>query len=273
MKIELHCHTNFSDGKLSPRQLSELIIKEKLDLVSVTDHDTVKAHNLIEPIMKASNIKYIPGIELTTHRNGESIHILGYFVNDGYKNRSFLNTLDELDEFRNNRTKNILNLLEKHFGIDIDYKYLRKKSKGSITRANIASEINLLFPNISHSELFDKYLSRESPAYIPNINLTIEEGISLLKNNGAIVILAHPVIYQNNSINDLLKYDFDGVECYYFLNSKEETEKYLKETKNRNLYITAGSDFHGIPNDKNHGYLSSVKYKKEDLEPFLNNFL
>lgn len=273
MKIELHCHTNFSDGKLSPKELANLIIKEKLDLVSVTDHDTVRAHSQIKPIMKENNIKYIPGIELTTHRNGESIHILGYFNNDGYKNKSFLDSLNELDEFRNNRTKNILNLLKKHFDININYKYLREKSKGSITRANIASEINLLFPNVSHSEIFNKYLSRESPAYIPNINLTIEEGIELLKSNGAIVILAHPVIYKNNSINDLLKYNFDGVECYYFLNSKKDTENYLRETKKRNLYITAGSDFHGIPNDKNHGYLSSVEYNKKDLESFLNNFL
>ena len=273
MKIELHCHTNYSDGRLNTKELSELIIKEKLDLVSVTDHDTVKAHKEMIRLMKKNKIKYIPGIELTTNKSGESIHILGYFNNDGYKNKAFLEELDNLDTFRNNRTIKILSLLKKHFGIDISYDDLRTKSKGSITRANIAAELNLLFPDISHSDIFNKYLGRKSPAYIPNINLSIEEGINLLRDNGAIVILAHPVIYQNNEFKDLLKYDFDGVECYYFLNKKEDTQKYLKLTKEKNLYITAGSDFHGIPNDKNHGYLSSVKYKEEDLIPFLNNFI
>jgi len=73
-------------------------------------------------------------------------------------------------------------------------------------------------------------------------------------------------------LEDLLEYDFDGLECYYYLNDEKMTEKSLKLAREKNLFITVGSDYHGIPGDTKHGYLGSMPYDENDLKPFLNQF-
>jgi len=272
MLLDLHCHTTCSDGRLSAMELFQLAQKEQMELMSLTDHDTVKGHEELIPLMKKAGITYIPGIELTTGRNKESIHLLGYFNNEGYKKEAFLNALEHLFTSRNTRLKKMTELLKLHFGLDIDYEELRRKSKGTLTRANLAGAIGEVLPLVKHDDIFAKYLDRDSPAYVPNLKLSVEEGIRLLKENGAIVVLAHPIIYKKNPLEELLEYDFDGLECYYSQNDEKMTNTSLRLAKEKNLLITAGSDFHGIPGDTKHGFLGSIAYDEENLAPFLDHF-
>lgn len=272
MKIELHCHTTCSDGRLSTKELYALAVKEKLSFMALTDHDTVKGHFEMMPQIKKSDFQFIPGIELTTSRNGESIHILGYWNNDGYKNQEFLDKLQELHNARDERIRKFIVNLKHHFDLDISYDALRKSNHGVLTRANLAQSVHKEVPDLTYNEAFMKYLDKKSPAYIPNIKLSVEEGIALLKKHGAVVVLAHPIIYKKNTLEDLLSYDFDGLECFYFLNDKELTQKSLQMAKERNLLVTVGSDFHGIVGDIKHGYLGSMEYDLKILEPFLKLF-
>lgn len=272
MKIELHCHTTYSDGRLLPRELHELAVKEGLSYLALTDHDSVKGHAEMEPLMKESGIRFIPGIELTTSKNGESIHVLGYWNNDGYRNPEFLRKLDDLHEARNERIIKFIRNLKTHFDLDIDYDALRRLNKGVLTRANLAHAVHREVPHLSFNEAFTAYLDKDSPAYIPNIMLTVDEGLSLLKKYGATAVLAHPVIYKKNTLEDLLNHEFDGLECYYFLNQEEMTRKSLDLARNRNLLVTAGSDYHGIIGDQKHGYLGSMSFDPEILAPFLSLF-
>ena len=272
MKLDLHCHTTCSDGRLSANELALLAKKEGLKLMSLTDHDTVAGHSEIAPLLEKEGIRFIPGIELTTGRNHESIHILGYFNTDSYKNKAFLDALDHLFTNRNTRIEKMIDLLKIHFDLEISYEELRNTSKGVLTRANLAGAISKALPNETHNAIFDKYLSKESPAYIPNLKLSVPDGIKFLKDNGAIAVLAHPVIYKKNTLEELLEYDFDGLECYYFLNDEEMTEKSLRLAREKNLLITVGSDYHGIPGDTKHGFLGSMAYDENDLQPFLNHF-
>ncbi|MGB4588468.1 MAG: PHP domain-containing protein [Clostridiaceae bacterium] len=273
MKLDLHCHTTCSDGRLSSNELALLAKNEGLKLMSLTDHDTVAGHKEIAPLLEKEGIRFIPGIELTTGRNHESIHILGYFKTDSYMNKTFLDALDHLFINRNTRIEKMIDLLKTHFNLDINYEELRSTSKGVLTRANLAGAISKALPDVSHDDIFTKYLSKESPAYIPNLKLSVPDGIKFLKDNGAIAVLAHPVIYKKNDLEDLLQYDFDGLECYYFLNDEKMTERSLKLAKEKNLFITVGSDYHGIPGDTRHGYLGSMTYDENDLQPFLNQFM
>ncbi|WP_312649336.1 PHP domain-containing protein [Proteiniclasticum sp.] len=272
MKIELHCHTTYSDGRLTPEELYHLAVKEGLSYMALTDHDSVKGHFEISTLMDRSDIRFIPGIELTTSRNGESIHILGYWNNEGYKNQGLLSKLDELHHARDERIIKFIQNLEHYFDMDIDYDKLRETNQGVLTRANLAHAVHEKVPQLTYNEAFMKYLDKDSPAYIPNVKLTVEEGIALLKKNGAIVVLAHPVIYRKNTLEELLLHEFDGVECYYYLNDEEMTGKSLDIARRNNLLITAGSDFHGIQGDIKHGYLGSMHYDPADLKPFLDLF-
>lgn len=272
MKIELHCHTTYSDGRLSPGELHELAVKESLSYLALTDHDSVKGHAELEPLMKKSGIRYIPGIELTTSKNGESIHILGYWNNDGYKDPEFLKKLEDLHEARNERIIKFIRNLKIHFDLDIDYDALRRLNQGVLTRANLAHAVHREVPHLSYNEAFTAYLDKNSPAYIPNIMLSVDEGLSLLKKHGALAVLAHPIIYKKNTLEELLTHDFDGVECYYFLNQEDITRKSLERAKEKGLLVTVGSDYHGIIGDQKHGYLGSMNYDHEILAPFLSHF-
>ncbi len=270
MKLELHCHTTCSDGRLTPEELYHLAKKETLSYMALTDHDTVDGHFRMEELLKEGSFHYIPGIELTTSKNGESIHILGYFNSDSYKDPAFLTVLRELHEARNERIRKFIDNLKKHFDLTVDYDHMRRTNQGVLTRANLAREVHPLVPHMTYNEAFETYLDKKSPAYIPNIRLSVEDGISLLKKHGAKVVLAHPVIYKKNTLEDLLSYDFDGLECYYYLNDEALTEKSLKLAQEKNLLITAGSDYHGIPGDVKHGYLGSMTYDENHLTPFLS---
>lgn len=238
--------------------------------MALTDHDTVAGHFRMEELLKEGSFHYIPGIELTTSKNGESIHILGYFNSDSYKDPEFLKVLRELHEARNERIRKFIDNLKKHFDLTVDYDHMRGTNQGVLTRANLAREVHPLVPHMTYNEAFETYLDKKSPAYIPNIRLSVEDGISLLKKHGAKVVLAHPVIYKKNTLEDLLSHDFDGLECYYYLNDEALTEKSLKLAQEKNLLITAGSDYHGIPGDVKHGYLGSMTYDENHLTPFLS---
>lgn len=272
MKIELHCHTTCSDGRLTPEELFKLAKVENLSYMALTDHDTVDGHLRMAPLLSEKPFHYIPGIELTTSQNGESIHILGYFNSNGYKDPDLLKVLQELHEARNERIRNFIRNLKKHFDLEVDYEIMRQKNQGVLTRANLAREVHPLVPHLTYNEAFETYLDKKSPAYIPNVRISVEEGITLLKKHGAKVVLAHPVIYKKNTLEELLQHDFDGLECYYFLNDLSLTEKSLALAKERNLLITVGSDYHGIPGDLKHGYLGSMNYAEENLQPFLSWF-
>ena len=272
MKIELHCHTTYSDGRLTPEELSSLAVKEGLSFMALTDHDSVKGNIEISPLMDQSQVRFIPGIELTTSRNGESIHILGYWNNDGYKNLELMKKLDDLHNARDERIKKFILNLEHYFDMDIDYEKLRESNQGVLTRANLAQAVHKKVPELTYNEAFMKYLDKDSPAYIPNVKLSVDEGIALLKKYGAVAVLAHPIIYKKNTLDELLEHDFDGVECYYYLNDEKMTKRSLEIARRKNLLITAGSDYHGIPGDVKHGYLGSMIYDPEYLKPFLDRF-
>ena len=269
MKIDLHCHTTCSDGRLTPRELQALARAENLSYLALTDHDTIKGHLEMAPFIKDAPFHYIPGIELTTSQRGESIHILGFFKDEGYKNESFQEKLQELHEARDRRIQQFVKNLDTHFNLKVSYEAMRRENHGVLTRANLARAVHEEVPHLSYNDTFLKYLDKDSPAYIPNVKLSVEQGIALLKSHGALVVLAHPIIYKKNSLEELLAHDFDGVECYYFLNDEAFTKKSLTLAKEKDLYITVGSDYHGIEGDVKHGFLGSMTYDEENLAPFL----
>ena len=262
IKFDLHMHSTFSDGNLTPRELVNLVKKENLDYFALTDHDSISG---IEEAIYYSNklgIKCIPGIELSTEHNGESIHILGFFKDENYKNPKLIKILDDLKENRLNRAKKIIENLDLFFNIKLDLNKLLKNSKEIITRPHIAKEIIASGYPYDFNEIFDKFIGFDSKAYVPLTRISTKEGIKILKDFGALVFLAHPVLLKKSKVEDLLVYDFDGIEALYSQNTNEDTNKFITLAKENKLYITCGSDYHGIENDKRHGTIGSVDCSK-----------
>ena len=179
MRADLHLHTTFSDGKLTPQQ----VVKEawKLDGVPLA----------LDEAKKYSNLEVIPGIELSTDWGGQEIHILGYYID--YDDVNFKAVLSKLQQRRENRIEKIVEKL-KDININISFYEVSKKSSGSsLGRPHVASVLIEKGYAASVKDAFSKYLGRGKPAYVPRGKLTPFDAIDMVKQSKGIPVLAHPV--------------------------------------------------------------------------------
>lgn len=270
LKGDFHIHTTASDGHLTSEKVVSLSKENGLDIIAITDHDTTAGVEKAISCGNALNLKVIPGIELSVLHKEESVHILGYFKDDSYKNNKLQNFLKDMHDYRIYRAKKIVENLETFFNIKIDYDKIYKSAKGVIARPHIASAILEAGYPYSWNYIFDNIINKESPAYVSNKKITISQGIALLKSFNAVVVLAHPILIKNSTVDELMEYDFDGIEALYYLNSAAQTEELKEKALKYNKLISAGSDFHGIPSgDTKHGTIGEVSLEGLELEKFI----
>jgi predicted metal-dependent phosphoesterase TrpH len=270
MKADLHMHTTESDGRLSPRELFARAKEKGLDIISITDHDTCKKGDEFKRLAKEFGIQYIPGIELSTLYKGKSVHVLGYFKDDSYLDQEMLEYYDAIKLGRETRAKTFIENLKTYYNIHITYQDILDVSHGIIARPHIAKAIMANYPEYAHNEIFNRFIGDHTLAYVPSTEKTTREGIDLLRRHNAVIVLAHPKLLKPHIHDDVLALDFDGIEAIYGLNNKEEMDFYKKIAEERKLIITAGSDYHGIPNDTDHKDLGYVTLEGDDLEKFLD---
>lgn len=248
-KGDFHIHTNASDGKYSASQIIDLARLQGVDILSITDHDTVASLKEGIEIGYKHGIKVIPGIELSTLYKGKSIHILGYFKDNSYENQKLLDYLKEMNDYRVLRARKIVENLDKYFNIRLNYEDILKSAHGIVARPHIAKAIIKAGYSYDWDYIFHNFINEDSPAYVPNKKLSVNEGIDFLKSMNAVTILAHPVLIKNISIEEMIQFNFDGIEAIYYMNSESQTEYLINFAKENSLIITAGSDFHGISKD------------------------
>ncbi|MGL5615827.1 MAG: PHP domain-containing protein [Sarcina sp.] len=273
LNAEFHCHSTASDGTSSPSEIIKMAKKNNLSLIALTDHDTTMGLEEAEKAAKELSVNFIPGIELSCEHKGSTIHILGFFKGDYYKDLEFQNFLLSLKESRINRAKEIVKNLKKYFDITIDYKAVLKKGKGVVARPHIAQCIIEAGYDYSQDYIFDNFIGNNSPAYVPNKKITVGEGIKLLKKYNALVFLAHPKLIKKVSFEEVASFDFDGIESIYYQNSKVENDFYISYCRKNNLLFTCGSDFHGFSEgDTRHGFVGEMSITKKDFENFKEKY-
>lgn len=254
MPIDLHVHSNVSDGTYTPEELVNYAVEKNLDFFALTDHDTVAGieRASAEALRLSTNSKkitVIPGVELSTAYNKKDIHILGLFVD--YKDKSFIERLCRFNTLRNERNKKMCDLL-KNEGIEISMSKMQEKfGETVITRAHFA---RYLLDNgyvSSINEAFKSYLNAGCPCYVPKVKCTPFEAIDIIKKAKGFPILAHPLIYNMTDealevlIAKLKDSGLMGIEAIYSLNTGSDEEKLISLAKKYKLFITGGSDFHG----------------------------
>ena len=270
LKVDFHVHTTSSDGVLSPKEVVQRAHKNNVKYLSITDHDTLTGLNeAIEESIKY-DITLIPGIELSTQHNNESIHILGFFKDDSFKHVELIEKLAEIKNHRIIRAKNIIHKLKEEFNIEISFEKILKDAKDTIARPHIAREIiNSGYP-YTLEEVFNKFIGKGCKAYVPTLKLSTIDGLELLKKYNALVFLAHPKLISNSDMDEFLAMKFDGLECIYYQNTAQENHKFLKLATENNLLISCGSDFHGDLNkDTRHGDIGSMELPYEHLSKLL----
>jgi len=284
MKIDLHCHSSFSDGIFTPQQLLKMAEEERLTIFSITDHDSVKGTVIAKRESVNYSFSYITGIEISARYKQEKIEILGYNFNAD--NSAFKQSLVKLQNARRDRIYKILAKLQE-IGIDIIFDDVIKEvgDASSPGRPHFARALKQKGIVSSVKEAFNEYLAEGRPAYVPRLTIEPKEAIQRINKANGIAVLPHPLFVEKHNLKKmeelldlLISWGMKGIEVYYnyenafsnFSTKKiQEVTKFLIDyCKQNDLLVTGGSDFHG---DK--GTLGGVYVPKEyilQIQSFFN---
>jgi 3',5'-nucleoside bisphosphate phosphatase len=245
LKADLHLHTTASDGKLSPAELVKLSVTLKLDVISITDHDTVDG---VAPALTTSkgypSLTVIPGVELSTDVPCGEIHMLGYYVD--YRDETLADRLATLRSSREGRALKMVNKLGE-LGMKIDLNRIKELAQGgSVGRPHIAQVLLESGYVTTFKEAFDKYIGRNGPAYAEREKMTPIESIKLIKDAGGLPVLAHPANIEDldSILPELKKAGLVGIEVFYTKYTAEIISRLLTLAIRYKLITTGGTDYH-----------------------------
>jgi hypothetical protein len=257
--IDLHVHSNFSDGSESTEKLIELATAANLAAFALTDHDTTNGYkSLYEAsskhnagLPKEEQLEVLPGVEISAaYKNGD-IHILGLLVDPNDSEFNALLKSAEKERIARN-IKMVDNL--KNTGLDISYEEIVASAPDSIiTRAHFGKYLVEKGIVSDYPSAFEKYLGDNTPYYVARKFTSPKDAIEGIIKSGGVPVLAHPIIYRlpikelEALVDTLISYGLRGIETLYSSHSKQD-ENYLRGlAKRKGLIITGGSDFHGKP--------------------------
>ncbi len=246
--IDMHVHTNASDGVLSPEKVIRRAMRNGLSGIAITDHDTVTGALSVDLLNIPNNFTVIKGIEFSTIQNNKEIHILGYYLD--IEDPKLKNLLTNIQKFRSDRIYKILEKL-KRFNIVLEYQEVQgEEPPESIGRPHVAKALIKRGFARDISEAFDRYLAKGRLAYVEHYKLETKEAIDLIKDLGGFSVLAHPGLLSDRDIFSVLEKGIEGIEVYHPKHSRFATTKLYELAKYRKLIITGGSDFHDFSSSK-----------------------
>jgi len=247
--IDLHIHSTYSDGTLSPAAIVDLAKKSGLQAIALTDHDTMAGVAEALDRGRQVDVKVIAGIEISAWHENMPLHILGYglrFDDPDLKQR--LHRLQEGRLIRNTRIVASLNRL----GIDLTMAELVACSEhGQAGRPHLARLLVKKGVVPSEDEAFSRYLRRGGAAYAERFKYYTAEAIAMIREAGGVAVLAHPGALDFNRVSipgllgELQRLGLQGVEVYYPTHSVATIRELKRIADRLDLLITGGSDFHG----------------------------
>jgi predicted metal-dependent phosphoesterase TrpH len=254
LAVDLHVHSNVSDGVHSPRELVFMARARGLTAMALTDHDSVRGVPSALVAGEELGVFVIPGVELSTDIEDAEIHILGFYID--MASARLHEVLDMLKFRRRERCSQILDRL-RTLGMDIPLEYvLGLGQEGFTGRSHIfKAMVNLGFaqPDKRRGD-FQRYLGKNGLAYVEHGGLSPEDAVRFVRDCSGVPVLAHPGTgIRLSVIESLINVGLEGIEAYHPTHSKETTGKWLKFAESRGLIVTGGSDFHKTTPDEPYG--------------------
>ncbi|MDO4869925.1 MAG: PHP domain-containing protein [Bacillota bacterium] len=250
-KIDLHMHTTVSDGTDTPEEIIGLVKEAGIDLFSITDHDSIKAGQMIPPMLTADSPAFIRGVEFSCRDDRGKYHILGYGYDPDVP--GIAETVARGHALRMEKNKSRLRFLKEQFGFEF-------------TEEDINAFLSLDNPGKPHLALmmvkygYAEGIQQAISGYINkktfrNVNIRPEEAIDGIRRSGGIPVLAHPAYGDGDQtileeemdqrLRYLMDFGLKGVEAYYSGFSAKIEAQMLAFADKYDLYVTAGSDYHG----------------------------
>jgi 3',5'-nucleoside bisphosphate phosphatase len=263
--VDLHAHTTASDGVLSPEKLVELAAERRIEVLAVTDHDTVDAIAPSSVRASALGVTIVPGVELSTTECGVEVHVLGYGVDP--QDRDLRDALADLASARVRRiTAMIQKIRDAGYPIDGDA-VLAQASAGSIGRPHVARALIAIGVVGSVDEAFDRFLTPGRPGWVPRDRFTPEQAVQLLDTHQVVPVLAHPLSTKDvrGILRRLIPIGLRGMEAWYGEYSARQRESLHAIAIEHDLIATGGSDYHG-PDFRAGRELGSAPVNREVVE-------
>ena len=269
--IDLHIHSICSDGQFTLKKIFEKASHIGINLISITDHDSIDCQHEARKLAEEYGISYINGLELSVsfshpdfnHSKAISLDFLGY--NYDPENRDLIKKLEDLRRYRKNRAEQILEKINTELSKEgkktftsKDLEQIEKSVDGAFGRPHIADYMVRKGVVKERQEAFDRYLVKCNVDKMP---LSLEEASTLVKNAGGKLFIAHPnhprgtslikftqdIEVQQKIITESMLDFIDGVECWHSSHDNKTTNSYLNYAKRHHLMVSGGSDCHQQP--------------------------
>ncbi len=245
--IDLHTHSDASDGIYPPSALLQRAKDVGLRVLALTDHDTTGGLDGAAEAAARLDIDFIPGIEINTDISGGEVHVLGYFLE--YQRPAFQSIIKVLRDARERRGQRMVELLNEQ-GIDISWDRVREIAQGAVGRPHVAQALLEAGYVQTIGEAFDKYIGKGCYAYVPRYKLTPQDAVRLVASANGLPVLAHPIELPGLEelrtwLPELCEAGMVGLETYYGTYTPEEEQALLALANEYHLIPTGGSDFHG----------------------------
>ncbi len=251
--IDLHTHTNESDGTLTPLELVERALALPLEALAISDHDTFAGYDQAVRPARAQGLDLVCAIEVNTRMAGErrrAIHLLGYFLKDP-PSFEFRTWLQELLAARRDRNLRLAARLQA-MGVEIELSEVERIGRTLTGRPHFARVLVQKRYAANSEEAFRKYLGESAPAYVERQGPHVAMGIQQIIAAGGLAVLAHPVRLgvrdpdaEAALIGELRDAGLGGIEVYHSDHQPSDVERYARIAKKYALAVSGGSDFHG----------------------------
>jgi len=248
--IDLHTHTNFSDGTDTPTELVNKALASGITTLAITDHDSLSGWGEAISALRPG-LSLVPGAEISCQTtNGISVHILGLLFDPNHV--ELINTLSKTRENRHGRMEKIISRINEA-GIDISMAdVLEQLSDGAtLGRPHLADALVKKGVVASREEAFTQMLHNNSKYYVSHYSPSPEVAIKLIKEAGGVAVIAHPMashrgrVISSETFGSIINSGLDGIEVDHRDHTPDEKRELINLAKEFDLVMTGSSDYHG----------------------------
>jgi predicted metal-dependent phosphoesterase TrpH len=243
-RVDLHLHSIFSDGTLTPEELVAQALALQLAAIALTDHDSLEGLARARTRAAGQPIEVVPALELSTATDGANVHVLGYFVDPSHE--GLRGRLVELRAERRERARLMVEKLGA-LGVAIDLEAVYALAgPGAVGRPHVAEALVRAGLVRDPDEAFRRYVGHHAPAFVPRAPFSPAQGIGLVIAAGGVAVLAHPgSLRRDDLIPAMIGAGLRGIEVWHPNHDPQAVRRYLEIAERHGLLTTGGSDYHG----------------------------
>jgi len=264
---DLHTHTSCSDGVLSPTALVEQAAERDVQVVSITDHDTVEGLAAGADAARARGLRFVAGIELSATLGNEEVHLLAYGFDPAHAGMQ--RHLEAMQEARRDRAWAIIERLRER-GIEVEDDRLRSDigSVHAVGRPHVAAALVRTGHVDTSRQAFEQYLGEGKPGYVAKPTFAASDALALIHDAGGVGVLAHPGHWTSGrQVRRLVEKGLDGLETHHPAHDASLQSYYTRLARGHDVLTTGGSDYHGRSDDEEK-HFGTVGMRREQWERF-----